>query len=258
MDNIDSQFDFFDFLNNVIDDAIEYIDKKARFALNKEDHYTVLQSFSFASKTIRDRYPPFKVFLNQSLCRLLDNMVEALSHERVKGKPIKEAYRHITQMCNELNHLKIVIADYRRSAQRSHMFDDTGLVEVDNRLVFIAMPFEPADEMNRLHNAIRSAILEYDSNLTPRRADDFAGDRLIYDTITKKIRQCSLLIAAVHGSNSNVYFELGYARALRKKVFTIAERREDLKFDVQHSNCIIERNPENVRQRLTAWLRESY
>ena len=161
-------------------------------------------------------------------------------------------------MCNEIDHVKSVVDKYKISAEGSHLFDKSGVVEIDERLVFIAMPFEPHDEMNALHNTIRAAVLDYDASLTPMRADDIAGDSVIYDTITSHIRRCNVFIATVHGANSNVYFELGYARALHKKVVTIAGSPQDLKFDIKIANCIVETDNSRIRSRLGDWLRTTF
>lgn len=246
----------FDQVIRLLEDARAKVDNEARYALNEKDYHKVLESFYFAAITIKDRYPPYKRFLNQSLCRLLDNMVEELSYKSVKGHETEWVYRHISTLYQKFNHLISVVEEYKASAEASHLFDDSGIVEVDNRLVFIAMPFEPRNEMNELHATIRDTIWDFDADLKPLRTDDIAGDREIYETITKHIRKCGLFIAAVHDANPNVYFELGYARALHKKVVTIARTSKDLKFDIKQKNCIVSPDSEVIRHKLREWLSE--
>ena len=248
----------FDHLINIVEDARKLVDSKARTALNEGDNFTVLKSFDQAAKTIRDRYPPYKMYLNQTLCDLLDKTVRDLSPLHIKGKmSVSRTYKHCTHMQEQLHHVKGVIDEYRRSAESSHLFDDSGITEIDDRLVFIAMPYEPHDEMMQLSSVIKHAIYDFRADLNPKRADEIPGDKFIYHAITKSIRKCTLFVAILHGANPNVYFELGYARALQKKVLPIAGSPADLKFDIKLSNCIIESDEGALRAHVGDWLRES-
>ncbi len=64
------------------------------------------------------------------------------------------------------------------------------------------------------------------------RADETYGPGLIIADITKEISESRIVIAEVSPTNSNVYYEVGYAHALNKPTILIAEKGVKLPFDV--------------------------
>ena len=64
------------------------------------------------------------------------------------------------------------------------------------------------------------------------RADDLSGPGLIIADITREIGEAQLIIADITPRNLNVYFEVGYALALRKPTILLAKRDTALPFDV--------------------------
>ena len=121
--------------------------------------------------------------------------------------------------------------------------------------ILVLMPF--------LEN-LKPVYEDHIKNVTQRldlktiRADDFFTADSIIDDIWKAINATRLLIADCTGRNPNVFYELGIAHTLGKRVILISQRVEDIPFDVQHLRSIIydytPRGMQEFEKRLTATL----
>nr|VFJ77517.1 MAG: Tetratricopeptide repeat-containing protein [Candidatus Kentron sp. FW] len=99
-------------------------------------------------------------------------------------------------------------------------------------MCFVLMPFQP-NFKNQWEHAIVPAIREAD--LAPWRGDDeHLGTNIIMSDITKSISEARLIIADLTGRNPNVMYELGLAHAAKKAVIMIAQKEEDVPFDIRH------------------------
>ena len=95
---------------------------------------------------------------------------------------------------------------------------------------FVIMPFAP--EFDLIYNVIHDTV-------TARGYDCIRADKRyligsITDDINEQIKQANLLVADLTGRNPNVFYEVGYAAALRKPVIQIAQSVDNLPFDVSH------------------------
>jgi hypothetical protein len=64
------------------------------------------------------------------------------------------------------------------------------------------------------------------------RIDEKAGPGIIIEDIQREIEQSALVIAEITPSNPNVFYEVGYAHALRKPTILLAQRDSKPPFDV--------------------------
>ena len=64
------------------------------------------------------------------------------------------------------------------------------------------------------------------------RADNMYGPGIIITDIERHIETADVIVADITPVNANVYWEVGYARALRKPTILLAERGTPLPFDV--------------------------
>lgn len=71
-----------------------------------------------------------------------------------------------------------------------------------------------------------------------RRADDVYSPGIILQDIVAGLVRASVVIAEITPTNSNVFYELGYAHALGKPTILLAERGNALPFDVSGYRCI--------------------
>ena len=137
----------------------------------------------------------------------------------------------------------------------------------DDRLVFVACSFTP--QMDPVYLAIASAARAV--GLRAERVKDVQGDYRITDKILAMIRRARLIVADLTDERPNVYFELGYARGLGKRVITILRAGTTAHFDVRDwtyleyfdsrplENDLLERLKFDIRQcptgRADAWPR---
>ncbi len=99
----------------------------------------------------------------------------------------------------------------------------------DDGLVFVISPFAP--EMDAIYLAISGAAEAV--GLRAERVKDVKGDYRITDQIMAMINRARLIVADLTHERPNVYFELGYARGLGKKVITILRAGTVAHFDVR-------------------------
>lgn len=69
------------------------------------------------------------------------------------------------------------------------------------------------------------------------------------DDITASIRKAHLIIADLTGRNPNVFYEVGIAHALNKKVLLMAQSIEDVPLDLRHRRALFyEYSPRGCRK----------
>jgi hypothetical protein len=106
---------------------------------------------------------------------------------------------------------------------------------MENNNAFILMPFsEPLNEVYEF--LIKGALTEAGYKVS--RADDIKSQSNILEDIITGIMQSSLIVADLTDSNANVYYELGIAHALQKKVVLITQEIDELPFDLRSYRVI--------------------
>lgn len=101
---------------------------------------------------------------------------------------------------------------------------------VESKLCFILMPFTA--ELTNVYDAITSSIGSY-CGLTCVKADEISHSGRITEDIWNKINQARFLVADLTGRNTNVFYELGLAHALGKRVILITQNEHDVPFDLK-------------------------
>lgn len=91
--------------------------------------------------------------------------------------------------------------------------------------------------------------------LTCVRADESFGPGVIIQDIERQILEAQVVIADITPANSNVYYEVGYAHALRKPTILIAEKATDLPFDVSPFRVLFYENSIGGKAKVEAGLR---
>ncbi|MDO8614478.1 MAG: hypothetical protein Q7T33_01920 [Dehalococcoidia bacterium] len=109
----------------------------------------------------------------------------------------------------------IRIRDFRVSAHRPK--------------AFVVMQFSaPYNEL--CQDVIKPVCAEF--HIEVEREDETPGPGFIIQDVVRKIEEATLIIADITPSNSNVFFEVGYAYAVRRPTILVAERQSQLPFDV--------------------------
>jgi len=65
------------------------------------------------------------------------------------------------------------------------------------------------------------------------RIDEKAGPGVIFQDIQREIEDSDVVIAEITPTNANVFYELGYAHALKKPTILLAQRGAELPFDIR-------------------------
>jgi len=102
--------------------------------------------------------------------------------------------------------------------------------------VFVAMPFGTARSNEIYEDGICRAIKKL--GLTCKRSDEIFDTDIIIKSIENDIRNSLLVIADLTGRNPNVFYEVGFARALGKEVVLLTQSKEDVPFDLRHRRYI--------------------
>lgn len=100
------------------------------------------------------------------------------------------------------------------------------------------MPFSNTVATNAYELCIKKVCENHDLEI--RRADEIFTTNPIYDDIVKEVRDASIIIVDISGSNPNVYYELGMAHTLKQNQ-TIIITQEDFQktpFDIAHFRII--------------------
>lgn len=105
--------------------------------------------------------------------------------------------------------------------------------------VFVIMPFS-----KRLRQVYEKHIktvcdeLKYDC----RRADAINSPNIIANDIFSSIYNAKIIVCDCTGKNPNVFYELGIAHTLGKKVICITKNMQDIPFDIEHIRYIKYKN----------------
>jgi len=119
----------------------------------------------------------------------------------------------------------------------------------NNSNVFVAMWF--TDEMIPIYdNALKPAIEE--CGFISLRIDKKEHNNMIDDEMLEEIENCKFMVADFTGHRGGVYFEAGYAKALKKEVIFTCKSSDskEVHFDTNHFNHIFWENEEDLKARL--------
>lgn len=97
-------------------------------------------------------------------------------------------------------------------------------------LAFVIMPFGLV--FDRVFEGLFVPLLSA-AGYRVRRADTLLNQRAIMRDVIEGIDEADLIFADLSGGNANVFYELGIAHALRKKTVLVAQRRDDIPFDLR-------------------------
>ncbi len=130
---------------------------------------------------------------------------------------------------------------------------------VDNRLVFVLMPFRP--KLDLVYQTIVKPTVEHpEFGLACRRADELHSNKAIIQDIWKAICEARIVIADLTGLNPNVMYELGMAHTVGKDTILVSQQHRVTKkfaFDVNHIRRIQYQDSAVGGQKLKNELRET-
>ena len=113
----------------------------------------------------------------------------------------------------------------------------------EKKKAFVIMPFD--DVFGWAYTTLIRPSFE-SAGFDVTRVDDLIGQRRILKDIVLAIREADVVIADLTDSNANVFYELGVAHALDKRVVLISQDITSVPFDLR-SYRIIEYGHEDAR-----------
>jgi hypothetical protein len=126
-------------------------------------------------------------------------------------------------------------------------------VAADRPKAFVVMQFTAP--YNELYSDVIKPVCEA-AGFQAQRADETYGPGLIVADIERQIIESQVVVADITPANPNVYYEVGYAHALRKPTILIAETPTKLPFDVSPFRTLFYENSIAGKARVEAGLRK--
>ncbi|MFC1822989.1 restriction endonuclease [Thermodesulfobacteriota bacterium] len=130
----------------------------------------------------------------------------------------------------------------------------TIIEKTNKKYAFILMPFhESFDDIYWF--GIRGAV--EDAGLYCERADEIQYTGGVIEKIVNQIKKADVVIAEMSDMNPNVFYEVGIAHTMGKKVALVVKNIKDIPFDLRNQNHIVYNGKIKVlRSNLTELLKE--
>lgn len=114
---------------------------------------------------------------------------------------------------------------------------------------FIMMWMDPKlPELTDVADTVKSVFQNF--GVKAVRADDIEHEGLITDRVISEIQTSEFLFADLSGARPNVYYEVGFAHALGKRVILFRKSGTGLHFDLAGYNCPDYDNLRDLREKL--------
>ncbi len=219
------------------------------YGIKKEDIDTVLR---------KNKNPIVIVANCNTIDKIKQDYCDALIfyvHSALSGEDLKEQllkYRDPVDVEERMRRQKNGFIDYIQHMNK-HLFDNF-IINYYDETFLQQVEFVLEEELNNLSDAnyifvIMSFDKKYDDiyqalklagrlitsrRLLIERVSEPLGDFVITERIEKSIKKAELIICDVSEKSLNVYYELGYARAMNKRIIVTAKEGTKLPFDVGH------------------------
>ena len=119
-----------------------------------------------------------------------------------------------------------------------------------SRDVFLIMSFEKTDDLEDYMAAVKYVCEKAGFEAVRTDSRPAANTHQIVDAIHDHIQTCGFVIADLTNERPNVYYEIGYAKGLNKKLILTSKKGAPVHFDLQGFNRIEWTGSENLKKQL--------
>lgn len=156
-------------------------------------------------------------------------------------------YDSLSSVCFSLKMLESAPADAFQNAESST--GSSNIARCRQNSAFVMMWMDPErTELDDVVDSVRDVFRKFGINAL--RADDIEHEGRITDRILNEIRASEFLFADLSGERQNVYYEVGYAHALGKRVILFRRSGTGIHFDLAGYNCPEYENIRDLRKKL--------
>ena len=113
---------------------------------------------------------------------------------------------------------------------------------------FVAMPFSPEME-DVFYYGIQNPVRQLGYICERVDQEAFTGD--ILDQVKMRIENAEIVFADLTGANPNVYLEVGYAWGRGRPTVLVANKNDELRFDVRGQRCLKYQSIKDLEKTLT-------
>jgi len=130
--------------------------------------------------------------------------------------------------------------------------------ELDMQLCFVVMPIN--NRFQGVYNEIKQVVSN--NGVKCVRADEIFSQNVIMEDIWMYINKAAIVIADISEQNANVFYEIGIAHTLGKKIVLIRDEKDSVvPFDIHHWRHYIYRNTldgrEDLRNKIDAAIKHA-
>lgn len=119
-----------------------------------------------------------------------------------------------------------------------------------SRDVFVIMSFETTDDLEDYKAAVEQVCKDAGFEAVRTDSRPASSTHQIIDTIHDHIQTCGFVIADLTNERPNVYYEIGYAMGLDKKLILTSKKDTEVHFDLYGYNRIEWSGSENLKKQL--------
>lgn len=142
----------------------------------------------------------------------------------------EDCYRRISSIVELVNPVTVDIAE------KNINFTGQKATPIQADSAFIMMWMDQnRPELEDVYATIKRCFKKF--GISAERADDIEHTGRITEEIVNKIKSSEFLYADLTGARPNVYYEVGFAHALSRKVILYRKSGEPLHFDLAGYNC---------------------
>ena len=168
-------------------------------------------------------------------------------HPKKALQIFEDCYGRISSIVELVNPVTVLIAEKNITSTGQK----TAAIQADS--AFIMMWMDPnCPELEDIYATIKRCFKNF--GISAERADDIEHTGKITEEIISKIRSSEFLYADLTGARPNVYYEVGFAHAISRKVILYRKSGETLHFDLAGYNCPEYKNLVDLENKLNAKL----